>query len=111
MASTDWMEKATESWDEKRIYVPTLKDLSNAIKHVKSKISDEYRAFEEDEIPGIQLTVGCNGEKGEWACQTGDNSFFGNAYGYPAWAVVGVYRKSNSMDLARELQNQLLDQF
>jgi hypothetical protein len=91
--------------------VPSLKDLSNVIKHVKSEISDEYRAFEEDDIPGIQLTVGCDGEVGDWACQTGDNSFFGNAYGYRNWAVVGVYRRSNSISLARELQNQLLDQF
>lgn len=76
-------------------------------KAVKADISVEYRAFYDDEIPGIQLTIGYNPESGEWAFQTGDNSYTGSAYHYPDWAVVGVYRRSNCRELASEIISQL----
>lgn len=87
----------------------SIKALARAVKSVKSQIHDDFRAFEEDEIPGIQLTIGYDDKTGEWAGQTGDNSYTGNAYGYPHWAVVGVYRNSNSIELARDIQSQLYD--
>lgn len=92
---------------QKKVKYPTIKDLSALIRSIKSDISDEYRAFEEDEKPGIQLTIGFNPKNGDWSYQTGDNSYSGGAYGYPDWAVVGVYRNSNSRELARELIEQL----
>ena len=87
---------------------PTIKDLTALVKAIQADISDEYRAFEDDDKPGIQLTIGANSD-GDWTYQTGDNSFMGSAYHYPHWAVIGVYRDSNSRDLARELQDELAD--
>lgn len=87
--------------------LPTIKDLSALVRAVKADISPEYRAFEDDEDPGIQLTVGWSDETGEWSYQTGDNSFMGGAYHYPLWGVVGVYRHSNSREVARNIRDQL----
>ena len=89
--------------------LPSIKELSALVRHVKAYISDECLAFEDDDKPGILLTVGWSAESGEWSYQTGDNSYTGGAYGYPHWAVVGVYRRSNSQELARDIQNQLAD--
>lgn len=89
---------------------PTIKEISALIRAVKRIIQDDYRAFDDDETPGIQLTVGANIE-GEWSYQTGDNSYTGAAYHYPYWGVVGVYRRSNSRALAKDIQDQILDQF
>jgi hypothetical protein len=88
--------------------LPSITKLSALVRHVKKHIADDYRAFEEEDVPGIQLTVACD-EKGNWDYQTGDNSYSGAAYFYPHWAVVGVYRDSNSKEVARDIQNQLAD--
>ena len=88
--------------------LPTIAELTELVKHIKTHIAEDYRAFEDDELPGIQLTVACN-DNGEWDYQTGDNSYSGSAYHYPHWAVVGVYRRSNSRDLAKDLEGQLAE--
>ncbi len=88
--------------------LPTISELTQLVKSIKRTIADDYRAFDDDEIPGIQLTVACN-DNGEWDYQTGDNSYSGSAYHYPHWAVVGVYRRSNSRQLAKDLQSQLAE--
>jgi hypothetical protein len=88
--------------------LPSITKLSALVRHVKKYIGDEYRASEEENIPGIQLTVACD-DKGNWDYQTGDNSYSGAAYHYPHWAVVGVYRRSNSKEVARDIQDQLAD--
>ena len=87
---------------------PSLKTLAALVKSIKRDISDEFRAYDGDETPGILLTVGCD-ERGSWGYQTGDNSFTGGAYGFPHWAVVGVYRRGNSGELARDIQGQLAE--
>lgn len=89
--------------------LPLIKDLVPLIKSIKKSIADDYRAFDEDDIPGIQLTIGWDCETGEWSYQTGDNSYTGGAYCYPDWAVVGVYRRSNSAEIARDIRRQLVD--
>jgi hypothetical protein len=86
--------------------LPTISELSELVRAVKQSICDDYQAFEGEEAPGIQLTVACDDE-GSWDYQTGDNSYSGAAYHYPHWAVVGVYRDSNSKEVARDLQSQL----
>jgi hypothetical protein len=90
--------------------LPTIKELSALIKAVKQSIDNDCRASDdnEDTLPGIQLTCGIN-YQGEWSYQTGDNSYTGGAYGYPYWAVISVYRRSNSRDLAREILDQWLE--
>ena len=86
-----------------------LIDLYILCREIKGQIKDDYRAFDDDEIPGIQLTVGANDDLTDWDYQTGDNCYSGNAYFYPYWAVVGVYRNSNCRELAREIKEQLED--
>lgn len=86
---------------------PTIKDLYQLCRDVKESIADDYRADAEETRPSELLTVGAD-ETG-WSWQTGDNSFTGGAYGYPFWGVVGVYRDSNCMTLAREIKDQLED--
>jgi hypothetical protein len=87
--------------------LPLVKHLVPLIKSIKKQIDNDYRAFDEDEIPGIQLTVGACMVTGEWDYQTGDNSYSGSAYGYSDWGVVGVYRNSNALEVARDIRNQL----
>lgn len=88
--------------------LPTIAALASLVRAIKADIADDYRASEEDTVPGICLTIGWN-VTGEWSYQTGDNSFTGGAYGYPHWAVVSVYRTSDSRALSREIRSQLLD--
>lgn len=89
--------------------LPTIADLSALIRAVKRTIADDYRADEYDTIPGISLTIGWSDVTGDWSYQTGDNSYTGGAYGYPCWAVVSVYRVTNSRDTARDIRRQLED--
>jgi hypothetical protein len=90
--------------------LPTIKELAALVRAVKKDIQDDYRAFDEDDVPGIQLTIGWSPEEGDWSFQTGDNSFMGSAYHYPVWAVQGVYRRSNSREVARDLIAELAEQ-
>lgn len=85
--------------------LPTIKELSQLIKAVKAEIQSDDRAWEEDTIPGIQLTCAIN-DDGAWSHQTGDNSYCGSAYFYQHWAVVGVYRHSNARETAKEILSQ-----
>ena len=86
--------------------LPEWDSLQSLIDSVKAEISDEYRASEDDDEPGIQLTIGWDGKK-DWSYQTGDNSFTGGAYGYQHWAVVSVYRDTISDDTVRYIHDQL----
>ena len=79
--------------------VPSIKDLANLFVKLK-----KYRYLED----GFEVTVGSD-KNGNWYYQIGDNSFAGGAYFYPHWAIVYLDRKSNSRELAREVQSQLLD--
>lgn len=85
---------------------PSIKELSILLKQLKPQIGDEYRASDEDDKPGMCVTIGWS-EDGKWSYQTGDNSFTGGAYGYPHWAVVSLYRRSNCRELARDIIDQL----
>jgi hypothetical protein len=89
--------------------LPKTDSLVSLIKSLKKLICDDFCAFEGDEIPGIQLTVGSDPLTGDWDYQTGDNSYSGGAYSYKDWGVVGIYRKSNSLELAREIRKQLAE--
>ena len=95
--------------------LPTIRDLSSLIKALKPTIRDDYRAYadepglDDENIPSMLLTVGWDAEDGSWDYQTGDNSYSGSAYFYPHWGIVAVYRRSNSLDLARDIRSQLAD--
>lgn len=97
----------------------TLKSMvpqwARLFKALKADISDDYRASddEEDSLPGMCVTIGFTPENDDksasWSYQTGDNSYTGGAYGHPHWAVVSLYRRSNSRELAEDCANQIAD--
>ena len=85
-------------------------------KALKGDICDEYRVSEdsdEDDLPGMCVTIGftpaTEDKDASWSYQTGDNSYSGGAYLHPHWAVVSLYRRSNSRELAEECANQIAD--
>ena len=86
--------------------LPAKSDIESLVEAVKEEISDEYRASEDDDEPGIQLTVGWDGKE-NWSYQSGDNSFTGGAYGYQHWAVVSVHRDTDAERLASDIRGQL----
>lgn len=90
--------------------MPTIKELRDLFIALKPCIGDEYRCSDDpdDSVPGMCVTVGVS-EDGSWDYQTGDNSFTGGAYGHPDWAVVDLHRRSNSTELARDVQDQILE--
>lgn len=73
---------------------------------LKTTIDDDYRCSDdpEDDTPGMCVTFGVTFKDGgfSWSYQTGDNSFTGGAYGHATWAVVYLYRDSNTAELAAE---------
>lgn len=89
-----------------RTGMPTVPDLITLIRAIKSDIEDDYMAYEDDDQPGILLTVGWNPGFG-WDYQTGDTQYTGGAYGMPHWSSVGVYRDSHCLSLAREIRHEL----
>jgi hypothetical protein len=90
---------------------PSIATLAKLFASLKTDIRDDYRCSDDpdDETPGICVTIGWTPETGGWSYQTGDNSFTGGAYGHTVWAVVSLYRGSNSRLLARSAVAQLLE--
>lgn len=88
--------------------LPFIKDIAAVAKHVKRYIDNDYRAYEDDETPGILLTIGASPD-GSWDYQTGDNSYSGGAYMHPHWGVAAIYRRSNCVEVARDIVSQIAD--
>jgi hypothetical protein len=98
-------------------------ELIAALERIQTEIEDDYRAFEESEEPSIQVTLASSDDGTEYALQTegqsdlvrrpqpiaGDNSYTGEVYAFPHWAVDSVYRDSDCAELADELLAQLGD--
>ena len=82
-------------------------------KALKPDIGDDYRASEDEDTPGVCVTIGFTPESADadcsWSYQTGDNSYTGGAYGHPHWAVVSLYRRSNSRQLAEQCADQIAE--
>lgn len=74
--------------------LPTIKEVSALIKHLKKHIGDEYRAEgdEDSPVPSMQVTIGIDPDTGAWSYQTGDNSFTGGAYRIPLLGRGGHYK-------------------
>jgi hypothetical protein len=82
------------------------------LKALKADICDDYRASEDDDTPGMCVTIGVTIREDDtvsWSYQTGDNSFTGGAYSHPHWAVIYLYRRSNSRQLAEDAASQIAD--
>ena len=88
-------------------------DVETLLKSLKSEIGNDYRACEEDTVPGMMVTIGAEpSEDGiSWSYQTGDNSYTGGAYGFKHWAVIYLYRRSNSKSLATDAVQELVESF
>lgn len=84
----------------------TIKEIKQLLISLKSDIYDDYRIADDEDLPGIMVTIGYSPD-GDWNYQTGDNSFSGGAYGHPHWAVVYLYRRSNCTTLARNVIDEL----
>jgi hypothetical protein len=96
-----------------RAIASVRKEWERLLKSLKGDIDDDYRASEDDDKPGMQVTFGVTvNEDGSlsWNYQTGDNSYSGGAYGHPVWAVVSLYRRSPCKELAAEAMDEALDQ-
>lgn len=102
----EWVLWAAQNNVVPRSKLPSWWDLDQIVKDVREEIDDECRAGEDDDEPGIQLTVGWDGVM-DWGFQTGDNSYTGGAYGYPHWAVVSVHRDSDEDDIVGSIHEQL----
>lgn len=94
---------------------PLIPEWTKLFKALKSGIGDDYRASDDpdDNTPGMQVTIGFTPESEDkdasWSYQTGDNSYTGGAYGHPHWAVVSLYRRSNSRQLAKDCADQIAE--
>ena len=81
--------------------------LSAELSRIQKDISPEFRAYEDDDEPGIQVTLACDDSGNEYALQTGDNSYTGAAYSFPHWAVSAVYADTDCAHLSGYLIDQL----
>lgn len=84
-------------------------------KALKKDIGDEYRATDDpyDDKPGMCVTIGFTPEtednSASWSYQTGDNSYTGGACSHQHWAVIYLYRRSRSRELAKDVASQIAD--
>lgn len=83
-------------------------EIVELLEALKTDIEDDFRASDDidDDIPGMQVTLATDDDCIQWTYQTGDNSFTGNAYGWPHWAVISLYRDSNTKELAKEVADE-----
>ncbi|MDW8259822.1 MAG: hypothetical protein RML32_10305 [Gammaproteobacteria bacterium] len=94
---------------DKKMKHPTISELAALIREIQNQIEDEFRAFDDDNEPGILLTIATDGEN--WTYQTGDLQFYGNAYGYDVMATTAIYRDSDCRELAKSLRRDLENAF
>lgn len=109
-------EGCCKSKVNKKQIVGLRKDIEQLLKALKKEISNEYRASEDDTLPSMVVTIGATepevaGEAIPWNYQTGNNSYTGGAYGFPHWAVICLYRRSNCKALAADAVQELAEAF
>lgn len=88
------------------------REVERLLKALKPDIGDDYRACEDDETPGMCVTIGATPEEDgtlSWAYQTGDNSYSGGAYGHSHWGVIYLYRRSKSAELAHAAVEEIAE--
>lgn len=97
--------------DEKQ-YTQLEREVCRLLKSLKPQIGDEYRASEDEDCPGMCVTIGATPKDDgtlSWHYQTGDNSYSGGAYGHHNWGVISLYRRSNCRELAKEAVEQIAE--
>jgi hypothetical protein len=88
---------------EKRLAI-FEREITALLKSLKGEIGDDYRATDgpDDNQPGMCVTVATDDNAESWVYQTGDNSYSGACYHKPHWAVIYLYRRSKSAELAAD---------
>lgn len=95
-----------------REYRRLEKQVTLLLKTLKKDIGDEYRACEDDDCPGMQVTIGATPQSDgvlHWSYQTGDNSYTGGAYGHAHWGVIYLYRRTNSKEAAHNAVEEIAE--
>jgi len=85
-------------------------ELTRVLACLQRSIADDYRATiqePDDTLPMVDITIACDEDGDGFAYQTGDNSFAGDCYGFPVWAVSTLSREDNPAHVAAELLAQL----
>lgn len=93
-------------------YTKLEREITRLLKALKHDIGDDYRACEDDDCPGMCVTIGATpNDEGEliWSFQTGDNSYSGGAYSHHNWGVIYLYRRSRSAELARQAVEEIAE--
>ena len=88
--------------------LPKIAQIARLCVAVKKQINSDDRAYDDDDRPGIFLTVGAN-KSGGWSYQTGDTQFTGGAYGYPYWGQAAIYRSTNCNQAAKQIVDEILE--
>lgn len=97
-------------WEKYRTYLtlsemsgplPPLAGLANLVQSLASQTNDD--------CPEIEIAIGWNPGDGSWSYQTGDNSFFGGAYGFPVWSVGFIEEADTDLSIALETAQELID--
>ena len=86
--------------------LPEKSDIKGLVNDCKAEISDEYRAYEDDDEPGIQLTIGWDGKK-DWGYQMGGEGYVPDQAKHPYQAAVRVQRDTDAERLASDIRGQL----
>lgn len=85
---------------------PSLEEIKQLCESVQKEIEPDDRAYDDDDEPGILLTVGSNG-KGSWSFQTGDTQFHGGAYGYQFWGQAAIRDDTDCAEAAQLIRDEL----
>lgn len=93
-------------------YTKLTREVTRLLKALKPDIGDEYRACEDDDCPGMCVTIGATPQDDgslSWSYQTGDNSYTGGAYSHRHWGVIYLYRRSKSLELAQAAVEEIAE--
>lgn len=88
----------------------TKTQITQLIREIQVQIEPDYRAYDDDDKPGILLTIACSEDGKDWTYQTGDTQFMGSAYMYPIWASHGIYNDKNMDITVKELADIFYDE-
>jgi hypothetical protein len=106
------MEKEQNELKIERRVARQIEEWKPNFKQVKTHIpspTDWVGDSPDDTTPYTTVTLGFDDDGYLTGWQTGDNSFSGDAYGSPHWAVVDVTRRKSWADFKAEALDQALD--
>ena len=87
----------------------TKQEIKAFLVEIVPSLQDEIKDNLPDYGEEMQLTIATNNHGNEWAYQTGDNSYTGDCYFYPHWAVVYITLESEVDEILHDVVDQLED--